>query len=132
MKTGTLTIKDGNLADNGLLKAMLDLKDGDYEWYIGKTSALRTLKQNKYLHKILSIWGEYLGYDVEKMKCIIKTARGLYSKFTDRNGVEYIVYESSRDWNKEKFAEVVDWILQTAAETGCHLQTPEEFYNQNT
>lgn len=89
----------------------------------------RTEAQNRYFHKILTIWGNDAGYSLEEMKVLVKHELGLYKLFPNkRTGEELIVYESSANWDRGKFARVTEWILHTANTQGIRLLTPGEFY----
>ena len=133
MKTGNLTIKDGNLTDNGLLKATLDLKDGEYEWYIGKASEMRSGKQNRYWWLCMEIMGKEIGYKKKAMSTEIKKHFHWYETHTNKKTGEVEKdFESSRDWSKKEFSDNIDQLILLAADYGITLPDPKEYFNENT
>src|SRR5690606_13641440 len=88
----------------------------------------RTLAMNALFHKLLTEWGKHLGYNLSEMKCLVKTELGLYRVAkNNRTNEEFMVYESSKNWDKKKFAEVIDWIYRTADSTGFIMESSEDF-----
>ena len=127
MKIFEVISKKDKVTDTGAVAWLLKPPEGHWYVHIGTGSEIRTLAQNNFFHKILDIWGKDLGYSLEEMKCLVKKELGLFKESENKKtGEKFIIYESSRDWNKEKFSKVVDWILNTAAGTGTVLPRPEE------
>lgn len=90
----------------------------------------RSLSQNSYFHLALKIFGDETGLTLDETKCLIKNQLGLSHTIINKKSGEILtVYESSRDWNKEKMAEVIDYLVRTAAEQGIVIPNCEDFKN---
>jgi hypothetical protein len=93
--------------------------------YIDKKSS----NQNRYLHKILTLLAEYLGYSLIEMKILVKKEVGLYDYVINKKTGEQVKeLKSVANMTKEEVGKMIDYILQIGAEAGLQILTPEEFF----
>lgn len=85
----------------------------------------RTFSQNSYLHLILTAWGDFLGYDLDEMKHVLK-AYVMPSMFQyERNGMTF--YKSTSGLDTKQMTEVIDKVRKTAQEEhGYYIPAPNE------
>lgn len=90
----------------------------------------RSNAQNRYWWKCMSILANELGYTPDQMSLLVKDYFKWYEEFVNkRTGEVFKVYQSSADWNKQKFSENTEHLLRFGDEQGIHLLTPEEYFN---
>lgn len=83
----------------------------------------RSIQSNKYLHKIIQILGNELGYTLSDMKQLLKLRCPFMHKVLDGEKIP----ESTKTEQK-LFNEFVDWIRNySSMEHGVYLPTPEEY-----
>lgn len=93
--------------------------------YIDKKST----NQNRYLHKILTLLAEYLGYSLIEMKILVKKEVGLYDYVINKKTGEQIKeLKSVGNMTKEEVGKMIDYVLQIGAEAGLQILTPEEYF----
>jgi hypothetical protein len=82
----------------------------------------RSLDQNAYFHKCVSIWSEDVGYTIEEAKTVIKRELGYYY---EKNGQKFL--ESTANMDTKRMAELTDkFRLWSSSEFGIYLPSPEE------
>lgn len=80
-------------------------------------SKKRTIKQNAYLHVIITL------YAIEEAKTLIKRECWLM-RYT-KNGNVFL--KRTRDLNTIELTAFIDWLRYWSAKQGCYLPTPEEY-----
>lgn len=90
-----------------------------------KFSVSRSNQQNKYFHAACGILSDYSGYTIEEIKIIIKDQ--LEFMTYEKNGHRF--YVSTADLNKDQFGDLVDFVISFGDSHGCHIMTPDEFYD---
>ena len=83
----------------------------------------RTIKQNSYLHVVLSLYAINYGDTLQEVKTDLKRGYGLYYQ---KNGNKYLKSSSSLD--SKGMTEWIDWIRNKASsEGGFYIPTSEEY-----
>lgn len=107
-----------------------DFKNGA-EYLFETVKETRTVQQNRYLHKAISIIAEHIGYELEDMKILLlmhlKHTKTTLNKLT---GEEVVTPASTHNLSKSDFSNLTERIIRFGAEYGINIQTPEEFYGQ--
>lgn len=85
----------------------------------------RTGAQNRYVHVIFAILGDYTGNTIEEVKQIVKPEFGRHAIY-EKDGRKFL--RSTASWNKMECLEFIDWYRQFCMEQGCYIPTPEEYY----
>jgi hypothetical protein len=129
MKRQKIKIKDGKIkiGTDKLRSTFRSLSDGEYAVEISKWKNDRSLRQNRYYWKIITIIGSDLGYRKNEMHEVflnnfspIKTVRNL-----DGKPIQTPVRTSEMD--VEQMKEYLDTIIQFAAEQNINLPNPEYY-----
>lgn len=104
------------------LKSFLSaLVDGKYMLSVRKIRKSRSLPQNSYYWKIVSIVAEWSGYDPQELHEHFKL-RFLMSETRPQR------VRSTTELNTSEMAVYVDKVIQFATEKGIRILSPEEFY----
>lgn len=83
----------------------------------------RSLDQNGYFHKIVSIWADDIGYTIEEAKTVIKRELGYYY---EKNGQKFL--ESTATMDTKRMAELTDkFRTWSSSEFGIYLPEPDEY-----
>ena len=82
----------------------------------------RTIKQNSYLHLVLSLYAINYGDTLQEVKTDLKRGYGLYYK---KNGNKYLISSTSLD--SRVMTEWIDWIRNKASIGGFYIPTSEEY-----
>jgi hypothetical protein len=91
----------------------------------------RTNMQNRYLHKVIGIIADHIGYSHLVMKCLLKKEFGYYAEEVNKKTGEVIpVYYSTADLSKKEFALFTEKILHLANSNGIRIETPEEYHRR--
>lgn len=90
----------------------------------------RSLNQNSYVHKILSLFAAELGYRLEEIKlyCKLNLAPDLFP-VTHKNVMGYDVthVRSSAELDTREMTDWIDRIRNCAQEQGIYLPTPDDY-----
>ena len=110
-----------------IAKELGHFKGKRVEIKISKLGASRTTQQNRYLHVIIKILADYLGYDKDEMKEMIKYKFLLKTKVIEETGEELEYVGKTSKLNKEEFSELVEGMKRWSAEGfGVVLPDPGE------
>jgi len=82
----------------------------------------RTIKQNSYLHVVISLYGIYSGYTLEESKTLFKRLAGLVY---EKNGTKFL--KKTSDMDTKELTDFIDFIREKAAIEGCYIPTSEEY-----
>jgi hypothetical protein len=82
----------------------------------------RSIKQNSYLHVVLSLYGISFGYTLEESKTDLKRWYGL---IYEKNGKKYL--KSSRDLDTKELTDFIEFIREKAAINGFYIPTSDEY-----
>jgi len=89
----------------------------------------RTIQQNRYFHKAVTLLADEAGYSLEEMKVLIKHEFGLYDEFSNKKtGETFYVYKSTANLTKSEFADLTEKLLIFCNRAGILIQTPEEYF----
>jgi hypothetical protein len=92
---------------------------------IKEIRAKRTIKQNSYLHVILTIFANETGYTVEESKILFARLFGKFMIY-EKNGHKFKQSTSSLD--TMQLTEYIDFIRHySSEEAGIYLPTPDEY-----
>ena len=109
-----------------LQKATLNftkLKESQAVIELKAKSKKRTIKQNSYLHVIITLYAIEYGYTIEEAKTLIKR-ECWFMRYTKNSNV---FLKRTRDLNTVELTEFIDWLRNWSAKQGCYLPTPEEY-----
>lgn len=91
----------------------------------------RSNQTNKYLHVILKILGDHLGYEIDEIKTLMKYHFKYYTELTNKEtGETVLVYTETSKMDSKTCAEFIDKIIRFAAEHGCVIDDPETYYSK--
>ncbi len=82
----------------------------------------RTIKQNSYLHVVLSLYGIYSGYTLEEAKTLFKRLAGL---IYEKDGNKFL--KSTSDMDTKELTDFIEFIRSKASIEGCYIPTSEEY-----
>ncbi len=82
----------------------------------------RTIKQNSYLHVVLSLYGIYSGYTLEEAKTLFKRLAGLVY---EKDGNKFL--KSTSDMDTKELTDFIEFIREKSAVEGCYIPTSEEY-----
>ena len=83
---------------------------------IKRVSPNRSLRQNSYLHLLLSDFGEHFGYNLEEAKQIYKEmSKGIYAYEKTTNGVTRTFWRSSADLTVEEMTKTIERLREVSA-----------------
>jgi hypothetical protein len=83
----------------------------------------RTVKQNSYLHVIISLYAIEFGYTLTEAKTYLK--RECKQLTYEKNNVKFL--RSTADLNSKEMTDFIDWIRNHSSVNGCYLPTSEEY-----
>jgi hypothetical protein len=106
---------------DNLKRFLSALSDGRYILVVRKIRKSRSLPQNSYYWKIISIIAEEVGYDIQELHEHFKF-RFLVSETRPQR------VKSTTELNTSEMAVYVDQVIQFATENGITILSPEEFY----
>ena len=128
-------IKDRHIepADREAFIGYLNKFEGkDVEVIIKEWQESKTLKQNRTVHKYIDILAKHIGYTPKEMKALIKKELGLFELVENKKTKEIIpIIDTFAAFKKKEMSEVIEYIVIIAAEYGCQILSPEEFYNES-
>lgn len=94
---------------------------GQHAWVdIKKKLPQRSLKQNNYLHLLLTAFGDHFGYDIEEAKAVYKYLNADIYKYK-KDKFPYPFWRSSADLNKDEMTRSIDKFRLISAQHGCEL-----------
>ncbi len=83
----------------------------------------RTIKQNAYLHVLISLYAIEFGYTLEEAKTILKRLCNFMTY--EKNGQKFL--RATRDFKTDELTSFIDWIRDHAGQNGLYLPTPDEY-----
>lgn len=93
------------------------------------TKNKRTIQQNKYLHAVITIIADHLGYSHAEMKQLLKDEFGLYDEAVNKKtGEVFKVYHSTADLSRKDFSDFTEKIIILGNKSGVTILNPEEFF----
>ena len=93
------------------------------------TKNKRTLSQNRYLHKIIGIMADEIGYPHSDLKQLLKDKFGIYHESVNKKtGEVFRVYHSTANLSRKDFADFTEKIIILGNSYGINLMTPEEYF----
>lgn len=87
---------------------------------------LRTIKQNSYLHVVISLYCVNFGSTINEAKTDLK--RGCHFMKYQKNNNWYLKETSKMD--SKELTDFIDWIRNYASQQGCYIPTSEEYLEQ--
>ena len=111
-------------ADKEKFKFLFD-KLQNYEGLIElrKIQRPRTIKQNKYLHVLITLFGIETGYTIDEIKTLLKRNCDLM-RYTKKNEV---FLKRTRDLNVHELATFITWIRNYAGINNIYLPSSEDY-----
>lgn len=82
----------------------------------------RTIKQNSYLHVVLSLYGIDSGYTLEEAKTLFKRLAGLVY---EKDGNKFL--KSTSDMDTKELTDFIEFIREKSSIEGCYIPTSEEY-----
>lgn len=83
----------------------------------------RTIRQNSYLHVVISLFAIEIGNNLDEMKTDLKRACE-FMRYT-KNGNQYL--KRTRDMNTQELTEFIEWIRDYAGKQGLYIPTADEY-----
>lgn len=87
------------------------------------TRESRSIKQNSYLHVVITLYAIEFGNTLNEAKTDLKRACPFMTY--EKNGKKYLVETSKQ--NSKELTDFIDWIRNYAAQNGCNIPTSEEY-----
>lgn len=87
----------------------------------------RTVKQNSYLHVIISLYAIEFGYTLAESKTYLK--RECKQLTYTKNNFKFL--QSTADLNSKEMTDFIDWIRTHSAVNGCYLPTSKEYLDNS-
>ncbi len=87
---------------------------------------VRTLKQNSYLHVIITLYAIEFGLTLEEAKTDLKRECS-FMRYEKNNNV-YL--KSTAKLDTKKLTEFIEWVRNYSSLNGCYLPTSEEYLEQ--
>jgi hypothetical protein len=109
-------------ADLNKMKVFLDkcISDGS-KIDLKRVAKKRTLKQNRYVHVLFSLWGAEFGYSLDEAKQVVKERLGYtYVK----NGITF--YRKTSEMDTKEKTTFIDRFRNWSASEGFYLASAEE------
>ncbi len=113
---------DNKQERENFLNRVTELISGGKEVDLKLVRKKRTVKQNAYFHKILTLFAIEFGLTVEEAKEYIKR-RPDFMTYT-KKGISFV--KSTSDLNSKEMTDLIDSLRTHSSELGCYLPTPEE------
>lgn len=90
-------------------------------------SELKSLNQLRYIHSILKIIGNELGYELDEIKTIMKEKFGYYNFISDKETEEILKqYKSLAVITQKEMSEFIDFVVRFATENNIQIPIIEE------
>ncbi len=83
----------------------------------------RTIKQNKYLHVLFSLFGIEFGLTLSESKQIVKS--NCPFMMYEKKGQHFI--RSTAELDTKEMSKFIDWFMDFAGQQGCYLPTADEY-----
>lgn len=87
---------------------------------------VRTLKQNSYLHVIITLYAIEFGLTLEEAKTDLKRECN-FMRYEKNNN---IYLKSTAKLNTKELTEFIEWVRNYSSLNGCYLPTSEEYLEQ--
>jgi len=100
-----------------------ELIKGSEPFEMTKKKKIRTIPQNKYLHKIMSLFAIEVGSTLAEAKTDLK--RECSFMRYEKNGKAYLKHTS--ELNTKELTDFIDFIRDFSGVQGIYLPTPEEY-----
>ena len=134
-KTFYFTVKENKLVFDdtvGLNKAVIALNDKRGKITIAKVSSQRTLSQNKFYWKWMTVLGEHIGYSKEDMHFVFKhqfladkmpaLSKDVFMAYLQAQDLE----DSTKALDSKEMAEYMNQIQSQARELEVQLPQPDD------
>lgn len=99
------------------------LKDYDGPVELKKIRKPRTLKQNAYLHAIISQFGIETGYTLDESKTLLKRECSFMRYFKG----ESTFLRKSSSLDTKELTTWIDWVRDYAGKKGIYLSSPDDY-----
>lgn len=99
------------------------LKQGGKVVEIKEKRKKRTIKQNAYLHVLITLYAIELGYTLEEAKTHLK--RSCSFMLYEKNDEKFL--KKTSNLNTQELKEFIDWVRNYAGTHGVYLPTSEEY-----
>lgn len=83
----------------------------------------RTIKQNSFLHVVISLFAIEFGYNLEEAKTHLKRSCD-FMRYTKNNEV---FLKRTRDMDTKELTTFIEWVRNHSAENGLYIPTAEEY-----
>ena len=108
---------------NKALTHLEKLIEGEKQIELKEIRQLRTIKQNKYLHVIITLYAIYFGDPLEIAKTDLK--RECSFMRLSHKGKQYL--KSTAKLNTKELTEFIEWVRNYSSQNGCYLPTVSEY-----
>ena len=122
MKLNLSNIVDQKKAVTYLTK----LLEGEKLIELKEIKKVRTLRQNAYLHVIITLYAIHFGSTLEEAKTDLK--RECSFMRYENNGRHYL--KSTAKLDTKELTEFIEWLRNYSSLNGCYLPTSEEYLSQ--
>lgn len=109
---------DKNKAINYFDKLMKDAKKIELK----EVKNIRSIRQNSFLHVVISLFGIETGYTIEEAKTLLKRQCGLVYHKNDK-----VFLMRTRDMKSDELATFIEWIRNYSASQGYYICSAEEY-----
>lgn len=114
------------LDQNKSITYLTKLIEGGKQVELKEIRKSRTIKQNSYLHVIITLYAIHFGSTLEEAKTDLK--RECSFMRYENNGNVYL--KSTAKLNTKKLTDFIEWLRNYSAMNGCYLPTSEEYLEQ--
>lgn len=83
----------------------------------------RTIKQNSYLHVIITLYAIEFGWTLEEAKTNLKRC----CNFMTYSKNDELFLKRTRDLDTKGLTDFIEWIREYSSLNGCYLPSPEEY-----
>jgi len=90
---------------------------------IRKITKQRTIKQNSYLHVVITLFAIYFGYTIAEAKTLLKRKCNFMTY--EKKGVKFL--QSTANLNSKEMTIFIDYIRNLASKEGCYIPTSNEY-----
>tara|TARA_R110001599_G_scaffold153243_1_gene338413 strand:+ start:61 stop:474 length:414 start_codon:yes stop_codon:yes gene_type:complete len=87
---------------------------------------VRTLKQNSYLHVIITLYSIHFGNTLEEGKTDLKRE----CNFMRYSKNDNVYLKSTAKLDTKELTEFIEWVRNYSSKNGCYLPTSEEYLEQ--
>lgn len=102
------------------------LLEGEKLIELKEIKKVRTLRQNSYLHVIITLYAIHFGSTLEEAKTDLK--RECSFMRYENNGRQYL--KSTAKLDTKELTEFIEWLRNYSSLNGCYLPTSEEYLEQ--